>query len=271
MTTGFITFQNYHQRRNIGSSRIRAEWVAKYMKDAEMFQQGKKYDAIVFQKAYWKEMAREFTGNKILDICDPDWLDGAEVVSFAQYMDAITVPTEALRADLERMTKKPVYVIPDREDLSLITKRKIHEGRAKKVVWFGYNTNLHTLEGTFDLINSLGLTLVVVTDGNLTSGICPVENIKWDADADASILTGDFALLPDNLAGRGRYKSNNKTVHAWALGLPVAKNAHDMERFMEESERKKEADMRWEEVKRDYDVKKSAQQMEEVIYGNTTN
>lgn len=268
MTTGFITFQNYHQRRNIGSSRIRAEWVAKYMKDAEIFQQGKKYDAIVFQKAYWKEMAREFTGKKILDICDPDWLDGAEVVAFSRHMDAITVPTQLLKEELERMTEKPVYIIPDREDLELITKRKEHSGKAKRVVWFGYHTNLHTLEGTFDTIAKLGLTLVAVTDGNLTTSICNIENIKWDDKADENILTADFALLPDNLTGRGRYKSNNKTVHSWALGLPVAKTKNDMIRFLEEEERTKEADERWEQVKRDYDVKQSAKEMEQIIYGN---
>ena len=87
---GWVLFGNFHQKKDIGSSRIRGKWVIEHM-DAEEFVQGKKYDTIIFQKTYWKEMARVFKGVKILDICDPDWLDGAEIINFCKDIDAVTV------------------------------------------------------------------------------------------------------------------------------------------------------------------------------------
>jgi hypothetical protein len=71
--------------------------------------------------------------------------------------------------------------------------------------------------------------------------------------------------LPEKLSGRHIYKSNNKTIHSWALGLPVVKTAEDMERFMNGNERQKEADLRYKEVKENYSTEKSANQLYEVI------
>jgi predicted metal-dependent hydrolase len=106
----------------------------------------------------------------------------------------------------------------------------------------------------------------VITDSHLTTSLCEVENITWDEKTvDDEIQKADFALFPDNLSGRGKYKSNNKTVHAWALGLPVAKTKNDMIRFLEEEERIKESTERLEQVWREYNVKISAQQMDELV------
>jgi len=66
--------QNNEGRKDIGSSRIRGEWLANNCGDTEIFIQGKAYDVVIYQKAYWVEHAKLFKGIKILDLCDPDWL-----------------------------------------------------------------------------------------------------------------------------------------------------------------------------------------------------
>lgn len=271
MNIGFVLFDNYLQRKGIGSSRIRGRWVIKYFNripdvNAEEFVQGKNYDVIVFQKAYWKEMAREFKGIKILDICDPDWLEGAEVVSFCTLVDFITVPTEAMKEALSKYTEKPIYIIPDSEDVEILPPPKHHEGKAKKVVWFGYSSNLETIFPTFYTIKKLGLKLLVVTDGHLNTSECSYENIKWQEETcDQEYQKADFALLPDKMSGRFKFKSNNKTIHSWALGLPVAKTPQEMERFMDGEERQKEAADRYQEVKEKYTTEKVANQFYELI------
>lgn len=271
MKIGYVLFDNYWQRKDIGSSRIRGRWVIKYLNkiegvEAEEFVQGKSYDVIVFQKAYWKEMAREFRGIKILDICDPDWMEGAEVVSFCKDMDFITVPTEAMKETMAQFTDKPIHILPDSEDIDVLPTPRKHEGKAKSVVWFGYSTNLEVLYPTFFTIKKLGLSLIIVSDGHLNTAECSVQNVKWDAlTCDEEYQKADFAILPDKLNGRFKFKSNNKTIHSWALGLPVAKTPQDMERFMDGEERQKEATARYQEVQEKYSTQETANQLYELI------
>lgn len=271
MRIGFVLFENFWQRKGIGSSRIRGRWVIKYLNrfadvQAEEFVQGKEYDVIVFQKAYWKEMAREFKGIKVLDICDPDWLEGADVVNFCEEMDFITVPTKAMQEAMAQFTDKPIHILPDGEDFEALPEPKRHEGKAKSVVWFGYSNNLETIYPTFYTIKKLGLTLKIVSDGHLNTSECSVENIKWEeATCDAEYQKADFALLPEKLNGRFRFKSNNKTIHAQALGLPVAKTPQDMERFMDGEERQKEATERYNEIRKVYNVENYADNLFNII------
>lgn len=271
MKIGFVLMDSYWQKKGIGSSRIRGRWVIKYLNgienvEAEEFIQGVQYDVIVFQKAYWKEMARAFKGMKILDICDPDWLDGAEVVSFCRDMDFITVPTEGMKEAISAFTDKPIHVIPDGEDFGVLPEPKIHEGRAKSVVWFGYSGNMDTLYPTFYSLKKLGLILKVVSDGHLNTSECKVENIRWEEETcDEEYQRADFALLPEKKGGRFKYKSDNKTIHSMALGLPVAKTKEELERFMEEGDRILESKTKLQQVRNENSVELSAKKLYEHI------
>ena len=265
-TVGFMLFEAYLQRKNIGSSRIRGQWLIDRMPEAERFVQGKEYETIIFQKVYLKEMARAFKGRKILDICDPDWLDGFELVSFLEEMDAVTVPTETLKEAISKFTKLPVYVIPDRVNLEEMNPPKKHEGKAKKVVWFGYSHNSDVLDATLLNIKKLGLTLKVISDGVYSSSECPIEFVKWDPLTwQDEIQDCDICLLPDKLRGRALFKSPNKTHQAWVLGMPVAKTLLDLERFMDGEERQKEAEERYSWAKENCNVDKSVEEMRAVI------
>lgn len=263
---GFLLFENYWQRKDIGSSRIRGNWLIKYMPEAELYQQGKNYDAIIYQKVYWKENVRAFKGKKVLDICDPDWLDGVEIVEFIKNVDAITVPTERMKQDIEKMTDKPVYMIRDRVDFEGLPQPKKHEGDAKKVVWFGYSHNIDVIYPAFLKLRKMGLELIVISNDTINTKECKLTNVKWNIETvNQELQKADFALLPEHLRGRFAYKSDNKTVQCWALGLPVAKTPIDLERFMKAEERQKEADEKYKWVKENCDVRKSVEEMRKVL------
>ena len=265
---GMCLFENYHQRKDIGSSRIRGHWIIEELNkqghDAECFIQGSDYDVVVYQKCYWKEHMRAFKGLKILDICDPDWLDGAEIVSILKEIDIVTVSSEKLKEELEKFSDKPVHVISDGVKKKKSVKK--HTGRAKKICWFGYSGNLSLIEPALVKIKKLGLTLKIISDGNFNTSVCKVENIKWDIETvEDEMLECDMCLLPDGLMGRFLYKSQNKTYESWSLGLPVVKTPDDLERFMDGTERAIESRKRLREVNEKYLVKRSAKKLIEII------
>jgi len=253
MKIGFLLFECYHQKRDIGSSRIRGRWIIREFKklgiEAEIFKQGAMYDVVVYQKVYWKEHAKNFKGLKILDICDPDWLDGIDIVSILKYIDVITVSSLELKKEIEKFTDKPVYFIDD--GILKLEKRKEHSGKTKMLCWFGYSGNFKVVEPALMKIKKLGLKLRIISDGNLNTGICKVENIKWEKEtANKYIKECDMCLLPDGLSGRFIYKSQNKTYQSWALGLPVVKTPDQLEKWIDGEEREKESIKRHKEVEK---------------------
>lgn len=266
MKIGFVLFEDYFQRKNIGSSRIRGQWLIEKMENAERFVQGKPYDVIIFQKAYWREMARGFAGIKIVDICDPDWFDGAEIVNFIKDVDGVTTSTEKLAEDIRKFTDKPVMCIPDRVKFEELPQPKKHVGKAKKVCWFGYSHNAEVLDPTYFKIKKNGLKLILITDTPVRIGECETEFVKWEAETvNDEIQKCDFVLLPKLKKGRYQYKSDNKTIQSWALGMPVAETAIEMDRFMDATERQNEADEKYAYVKQNCDVAKSVTELEQFI------
>lgn len=263
---GFCLFDAYWQRKNIGGSRIRGHWLIKYMPEAELFCQGKDYETVIYQKVYWKEHARAFNGKKILDLCDPDWLNGAEVISFCKDIDAITVSSQKLKEELEKMIDKPVYYIQDRIDFETLLPPKKHFEKAKKIAWFGYSHNLEVLDPCFNKIKKMGLTLKIISDGNLNTSECEIENVKYDPETiHTELQECDFCLLPTKNSSRFLFKSENKTELAWALGLPVAKTSKDLERFIDAEERQKEVDEKYKWVMDNCDIRSSVSELREVI------
>ncbi len=278
MKTAFLTFEQHLGRKDIGSSRIRAKWPIKYWNQAgpdigtaELFRMGEKYDAVIFQKAYWPEYARAFKGIKILDLCDPDWMHwGGKIVEMIQEVDVITCSSQALAKQITRFTDKPVYVVNDRIDFEQVKRTKVHVGDMKTVVWYGYSQNFPMLESTLGAIKKLGLNLIVIADKTfaLPSGMKGIEvtNYPWSADHWVDdLLRGDVVLNPRHSKGRFKYKSDNKTTMAWALGLPVAHNEEELKAFITEESRKKEAEVRTKQMRDEYDVKLSVIDMKEII------
>lgn len=243
-----------------------------------MFKIGQKYDVVIFQKAYHTEFMKVFPGIKILDICDPDWLETKPVKESAELCDAVTCSSEALCEYMRKITNKPVFFIPDRVDLETHLFEKKHENPARAVVWFGYHGNHRVLDQVLPTLKRLNLGLTVVSDlpyypaGGI-AGIneawfnSNVRNIKYDAEtANQDIVEGgDMVINPKLTEGRFKFKSENKTYISWALGMPVAYTSEDLERFIDPAERQKEAESRRKEVEEKWRTEISVEEYKKVI------
>lgn len=266
------------QKNSVGSSRIRGSWLLNHWKEAEEYKIGKKYDAIIFQKAYNIEFLKVYEGIKIFDFCDPDWLEKRPVKEVIELCDAFTTSTPALAEFLSQMTDKPVVCVPDRVDLTQFLQQKNHEGTAKTVGWYGYDTNQRTIDQCLIALKNLGLQLRVYSNApyypqTSIQGIDGdwiarnISNIKYDYETinDELLTSVDIIINPRLETGRFKYKSNNKTLTAWALGLPVAETSDELAIMMDADARKAEADKRTEELKENWDVRQSVEQMKNLI------
>lgn len=266
------------QKNTVGSSRIRAGWLLPHWPEAEIFRIGQKYDVVIFQKVYWPEFLKSFTGIKIFDMCDPDWLDQKPVKEVVDLCDYVSTSTEELAAFVSKITSVPVECVPDRLDLSEHTLRKEHQGRATRVAWFGYHHNQKVIDGALAALKRLGLKLTVISDvpyypESSVQGIDDdwikenITNIKYDYPGIYQDLveSADIVINPRIESGRFKYKSNNKSLTAWALALPVAGDSEELERFMDPEERKKEAQLRLTQVQELYDVRLSVEKYKQII------
>lgn len=279
MIVKFVTMEKVTNRdvNSVGSSRIRARWVAKYWDEASEYQLGEYADVMIFQKAWWEKMVYEFPGIKIFDICDPDWFESIRPhFSVMSACDAVTTSTQPLADYIKKiLPDMRVKCIPDRVDLE---EHAVSEGiknswaadKAKTIVWFGYSHNFHVVEKTLDLLMKHGLRLTVISDQNLRlmAGYeaLKIHNVKYNYETVHDIIARhDLALLPENPTFKGEFKSNNKDLTAMALGVPVVKLPEDLERLMSSEERKKASEQGLKEVKEKYDVRLSVQEYKDLI------
>lgn len=276
MKTGILLFEQHLGKKDIGSSRIRGHWIAKHWNsvgpdigDAELFMFGRKYDAVIFQKAYFIEYAKAFKGVKILDMCDPDWMHWSfKVKEMADECDAITCSSMELKKTVEKFTDKPVYFVPDRVDLSTVPAPKVHTGATKTVVWYGYSQNFPILDSTIQALAKRGLELIVVSDGVYAPpASLPIKftNYPFSQHYLTDIQKGDIVLNPGHKKGKWRYKSSNKTVIAKAIGMPVAHDAAELDSLLTEEARIEASVKGLEEVKKLWDVKYSVEEYKNII------
>ena len=262
MKIAMLSMEKYDNRRaeSVGSSRIRCRWVMKYDKRIEEFKNGFHYDAVIYQKAYWDQHMRAYNGIKIFDLCDPDWMEGKPITEVGELVDGFTVPTEPLAKFIRQLTDKPVLVIPDRIDPEEhVPVKAEHIGKARSVVWFGYSSNQVVLDQCLVFLKSKLLQLVVISERNYPDADV---NVAWDyRTINEEITKHDFVLMPDYKTNlRHSFKSPNKTLTSWALGMPVAVTPEDIERFMDPAERQKEADLRRAEVLEKHHSRQSGQE-----------
>lgn len=277
-TVGVLTFEQFHGRKDIGSSRIRCYWPMRYWEEAEPFVMGKEYEAVIFQKAYWIEYASIYKGVKILDMCDADFLHwGYRIKQMCDLVDAVTTSTIALQQYMMKLTDKPVIYVPDRidfNDFKNLKKEHIGNGPTKTATWYGYSENLPMLDSAinslveleFEQLNVVASKSMPYRLPSALEGKIRVVNYPWTAATWlGDIMKGDIVLNPQTQNGRWKYKSNNKTICAWACNLPVAHTKKELKALMTEESRVKEAEMRYTEVREKYDVKDTVNQYRELI------
>jgi len=273
MKIGILTFEKKHGRRKgtIGSSIIRGEWLASHWSEAELFTEGKKYDAIIFQKAYWDKYLDDYDGIKILDLCDPDWMsNGLNVIELSQKVDAVICGSEGIYELLKKILKVPVYYIPDRVDLNFFSNPKKHFGKAMTVAWFGYYHNAKdALPYVMPVLAQHNLKLVVISENqwevSMDYGV-QIENrmFSW-ATLKYDLQAADIILNPQSMNYRFKFKSQNKTLISWACGLPIATTDVELEHFLDPDNRNKDIAKRRKEIISKWDVKISVKEFKKVI------
>ncbi len=268
---GILLYKDIHNRPDTASSRIRGTWLINYWPELEELHYGRKYSFVIFQKVYETKFAKIFPGIKILDICDPDYTDcKIAFMEMVELCDAVTVSTLYLQQAIQGWTKKPVIVIPDRHDLEFFKEKKIHRKKAKEVCWYGYSHNVASLKSIKDLLIDYNIRLSIISEEPviLSDDIKPVEEryTKWELETvNKEIVKSDFVVMPGSRDPNSRFKSDNKTVNAWLLRMPVATCVEEFERFLDPTERQKEADKRYKFAVENYDVKQSVKEMQDLI------
>lgn len=278
----FFTFENFHNKRNIGSTTIRVRNLLKHWPEAGIYKYGEKPDVLIFQKVYVTDSRQglyQFPitykgGLKILDLCDPDWtVHNNWLVATVNGVDAVTASSQAIVDFVKQITDKPVVLIKDRFDLKDFPKKKVHSGKAKDIVWFGYSHNAELLRGVVFhcLKRKLRLTVVADSDPHIyqvvgDDSFKPYYNfIKYDENAYTKIQGNDICVLPKGSRPQDRFKSDNKTTIARLLGLPVATTPEDLDKFSDPDERNKEVEKWYSSTQQEYDVKNSVKEYKELI------
>lgn len=271
----FFLYSLFHGKdKPVGSDFIRAIQVIDNWDEAKLYKYGENTEVLIFMKVFMSpdyQFPKHFKGIKILDMCDPMWLEDYEVVATCNEMDAVTVPTKALARFVGQFHDN-VHIIPDRFDLSVIPEPKLHKEKAKTVVWFGYSHNAETLKPAMHIIDELGLNLIIISNDD------PIMNrysnrpreewytfIKHEENIYEHLLKADFAIFPDGFRPQDEFKSNNKTIKANLVGLPVAKDADQVRLYMYPEARQAWFDNNYEKIRDKYDIKKSIAQYKEII------
>jgi hypothetical protein len=275
---GFYTFEQTRRfASEIGSSRIRAHWLIRHWPQAELFTLGRQYTCLILQKVYWLEGAKHFPGIKILDLCDPDFLHWkCPLRQLADLCDAVTTSTEALADFVRQYTAKPVACIPDRLDLASFGNPKRHAGTGPTTTaaWFGYSANFPMLDNSIPALLENGIRKLIVVASQASPYSLPevardrieLVNYPWEsATVNQHLRRAHVVLNWQVQYGKWRFKSNNKTTTAWALGLPVAHNGDELAKLMTEDARVRESEVRLSEVRERYDVRQSVRDYQNLI------
>ena len=271
------------------SVRFRAQWPARYWPGADVYpnqaRQFADYDGYVFQKAYLSGRASEMIGSlrardKLLafDMCDADWLQSTKheerLLEVLPLFDFAVSPTKALQEWLARWV--PAYVIPDRLDLEVMFERRYRCGhKPLSVVWFGYSHNLVELDMIWSdvaqILDEYDLPLTIISDclppvwQDRTWGKNrKIQFVTWTPErADVEISTHTIALVPQS----SPYKSNNRTITAWALGLQTATSAKTLEKMLSWTWDVREIYLaqRQEEIRKHYDVHLSVKEWRDLF------
>ena len=281
------------------SSRLRAEWVAKYWDEATYWD-GKSnpadWNIIIFQKFYQLDYQRELARNLkelgkfiAFDLCDAEWehpgRDQAlrEMIEIA---DLVTASTWWLSEEIYKRYGKCVHHIPDRQDLSFFSETKRHsQGEHPTIIWYGNRNTLPYVEHYREALTELTKEYPVwmkfiydVEDSKIepelanTNLLC----IEWTLEGiNRQILSGDVVFCPHDLTtDTGRAKSDNKVTNSWALKMPVVSHGtneqilQQFRRLFDSAELRQEiGEMGRGIVERYYDVQQSVRDWKELLGG----
>jgi hypothetical protein len=230
LVTGIIPFTYFvTEQKPVGSTALRVDNLTACAPDFRKWVHGAKYDALIFQKAYWKEMMELFQGPKILDLCDPDWLrESIDIIELGSLVHAVTCSSRPLTELMQGyFPGKPVVYVPDR---LLPSAFPLPEGPTADRAQSGLvRIYPQCTVRPFLLVPALKAHRMELTI--LSNEPYPEED---EVAALRLILSGTIRPQPTPHPGLRcgaeprsqraffKYKSLNKSLIAWQLGLPVA-------------------------------------------------
>jgi len=293
MRIGFLK----HGSSISASTRVRVDFVLPYMSNAIASNEAdnlSECQAIVFQKrykeqdCYWAKYFKKCNKIVIFDLTDPVWDKDYPGVYFpitkdseeyfymmCQLADCITFCTPKLEEMFietfsDRFNTK---VIPDRIDLAKHKPKKKHKKREQYIIgWHGTKFNVPMLDFIREdlemLYKEIPFQLNIIHERGakqLDLFNFPSLYKEWSLDTiNRELLQCDITVNPHP---ENSYKSNNKTIKSWALGIPcVEENFYENCRNYLLSE-KLRSDMAigWAvKIKNFYDSKISAKEIEEL-------
>lgn len=276
----FQTFEQFHNKSGVGSTRLRVHNLIKNWDEAELYKYGEKADVLIFQKVYSTydyTLPLTYPGIKILDTCDPDWTQSPDIyiAKTCKAMDAVVVPTKAMQKFLQQLTDKPVKVIKDRFDLTEFPKPKRHRGKAKTIVWFGYAHNSELLKFAVPSFEKRGMNLIVISNEDPMAykwATKPQEYINkytYKKYLHETVYTelqkADMCIMPKGYRPQDTFKSENKTVIAQLCGLPVVTTSDELDGMLEADARNLHIANVYDTLRKEYDCKKSVDEYKELI------
>ena len=202
-------------------------------------EQAAEADVIIFQKAYGyiinlKALQLKVRGKKIVfDVCDSEWLIPAYEKDVMEMMrdiaDHITVPTEKMKELVQALVDTPITVIEDTMDMGYHRdwKKDHAEKEVPTLVWFGNRGTFKAFKRYIPdletIYKSQKFKVRLISD-SIDEGFdmsIPWELVKWDLNTvNQKIIECDVAINPKLDDKMDYAKSNNKTLTAWACGLP---------------------------------------------------
>lgn len=223
-----------------GSSRMRCYWPAKYMADAHvvsMDEARRMIDApevMIWQKWVDLDLIKANPQTRhYLDVCDPQWWWQPDLfIQAAAPMAGIVASSPALADDCAGFLGRGVRCIPDRLELAHFDRQAQYTERSPvRLIWFGVAVNRIALFAALANLerlaaNGYAIELTICDDRpddemHWTDSF-PIYHTRWTLESEVAVLTAhDIAILPPYPGPWGQVKSPNKTLTAWACGLPM--------------------------------------------------
>lgn len=235
--------------KHTGSRLWRCEWVARHWPQAQVYdgtQRLRDFGLFVFQKAYLSQtverllyqLARLREDGKPVrlgfDLCDPDFLSEVyrqRLLSVLPLFDFATAPTLALVEWLAEYL--PAYHVPDGIDPAAVTVRRVFSATlTPTMAWMGYRGNTGALAEMAQTMTRCGLR----------GDVCAVDRPLPFEQFVAQLADYDILLNPRPSQPPYCYKSDNKTLLAWAAGVAVARDGAELEGLLVPEKRRQQVE-----------------------------
>lgn len=300
MKIAFVPFSvRCPQHKNTGSIRIRVHWIIKHLENAVIANDPRETedaDVVIFQKAYGpiinlKALRLKSKGKIIVfDLCDPEWYmlaDPSHVFEMMNLAHQIVVPTEKMKELVEQKTSTPVCVIEDSMDLDYHNKFKQDhsEKEIPTLVWFGNRGTFKAFKSYIpeleEVYRQVKFKVKIISDNETIKEDfemkIPFEFVEWKLETvNEEIMKCDVAINPKLDDVMDYPKSNNKTLTAWACGLPCVEvwawtetkkwKLHLIELLSNWETRKREGKIGRTKIEEEYDSRMAAKKWEKLCY-----